>query len=209
MVDDGALLDPAQVPADDAGTYVLLVDLPAPATPEVGALGAIDLPAGAYAYVGSALGRGGFGRVGRHADVAAGENGARHWHVDHLLGHPDAALAGVALARDAAVECAWAAALAPDRDPAVDAPDTHVDAGPAVTPDTADASDTAVTPDTADASDGAVAPVEEFGATDCDCPAHLFALPAGAVTPNDATAARTALAERVLAARAAAMDGGR
>jgi len=189
MPDDGAsddepgsppdgLLAPGKVPARGAGTYVLVVDLPAPATPEVGALGPTALPAGAYAYVGSALGRSGFGRVGRHAAVAAGENDARHWHVDHLLGLPDATLAGVALAPDAAVECAWAAALDPDGDPS-----------PAGAPP-------------------GLSRVEGFGATDCDCPAHLFGLPAGGSPDHDADGARGALADAVLAARdRAASDG--
>ncbi len=37
-------------------------------------------------YTGSALGSGGFSRVERYRAVAAGENDARHWHVDYLLG---------------------------------------------------------------------------------------------------------------------------
>jgi endonuclease-3 len=51
----------------------------------VGALGTVDLPAGWYAYVGSARGPGGFARLDRHARVAHGERAARHWHVDCLL----------------------------------------------------------------------------------------------------------------------------
>jgi endonuclease-3 len=94
-----------------SGTYVLLVSLDRDADLSVGALGRRSLPAGAYAYVGSALGRGGFARVARHGRVAAGEHDVRHWHVDHLLGHPAASLAGVVAAPDVDRECVTAAAL--------------------------------------------------------------------------------------------------
>ncbi|MFC7177464.1 GIY-YIG nuclease family protein [Halosegnis marinus] len=92
------------------GTYTLLLDLPASATIEVGALGEHDFPAGAYAYTGSALGTGGFARVERHRELAAGEREVRHWHVDYLLGHPDADVVGD-VRTEAAVECAVARAL--------------------------------------------------------------------------------------------------
>ena len=71
----------------DGGTYTLLVDLPERTTVAVGALGEFTLPAGAYAYTGSALGSGGFARVDRHRRVARGDHDARHWHVDYLTGH--------------------------------------------------------------------------------------------------------------------------
>lgn len=77
------------------GTYTLLCVLPEPATLSVGALGTVDLSAGAYAYTGSALGPGGFARVDRHRRVARGESDVRHWHVDSLTGHPQTELAGV------------------------------------------------------------------------------------------------------------------
>lgn len=48
-----------------SGTYVLLVDVPRAATLEVGALGQLEFAAGAYAYVGSAFGPGGFARIDR------------------------------------------------------------------------------------------------------------------------------------------------
>ena len=72
----------------NGGTYTLLLSLPDPTTVAVGALGEFDLPAGAYAYTGSALGTGGFARVERHRRVARGDHDVRHWHVDHLTGHP-------------------------------------------------------------------------------------------------------------------------
>ena len=93
------------------GTYTLLVELDRPATVEVGALGEHAFDRGWYAYTGSAFGPGGFARVERHRELAAGERDARHWHVDHLLGHPDAAVREVVRSPDADVECAVARRL--------------------------------------------------------------------------------------------------
>jgi endonuclease-3 len=72
---------------NEGGTYTLVVELSDPATVAFGAAGSRDLDPGWYAYVGSALGSGGFARVDRHRRLAAGESDARHWHVDYLLGH--------------------------------------------------------------------------------------------------------------------------
>jgi endonuclease-3 len=94
------------------GTYTLVVELPEPATIEVGALGEVAFAAGAYAYTGSAFGPGGFARVERHRELAAGERDARHWHIDYLLGHPGASVAAVVRTADADVECAVGRALA-------------------------------------------------------------------------------------------------
>ncbi|QLH75897.1 GIY-YIG nuclease family protein [Halosimplex rubrum] len=94
------------------GTYTLLVELATPATIEVGALGEVAFAAGAYAYTGSAFGPGGFARVERHRELAAGERDARHWHIDYLLGHPDAAVEAVVRTADADVECAVGRTLA-------------------------------------------------------------------------------------------------
>jgi endonuclease-3 len=103
---------PAVPPRDGAGgTYTLLLDLPAPATVEVGALGPRDLPAGAYAYTGSALGSGGFARVDRHRRVVTGDHDARHWHVDYLTGHPATDLVAVHTQTGADRECEVARAL--------------------------------------------------------------------------------------------------
>jgi len=88
----------------NGGTYTLLVELDAPATVEVGALGERAFDPGWYAYTGSALGPGGFSRVERHRELAAGERDVRQWHVDYLLGHPAASVArAVTTAADA--EC--------------------------------------------------------------------------------------------------------
>ncbi|WP_435064887.1 GIY-YIG nuclease family protein [Halobaculum sp. EA56] len=78
-----------------AGTYTLVFAVPDPITVEVGALGDRELSPGGYAYTGSALGSGGFSRIDRHRRVAAGDHDVRHWHVDHLGGHPAVSLVGV------------------------------------------------------------------------------------------------------------------
>jgi len=92
----------------EAGTYVLMIGVGEPLRIVPGRLGAFDLPAGLYAYVGSAHGAGGLrARVGRH--LRAGKK--VHWHVDALT-----ALAQVvevwASASAERVECEWARALA-------------------------------------------------------------------------------------------------
>jgi len=70
------------------GTYTVLVELFETVHLEVGALGTITFDPGWYAYVGSALGPGGFSRIDRHRELAAGDRDVRHWHVDYLLGYP-------------------------------------------------------------------------------------------------------------------------
>ncbi|NHN47638.1 GIY-YIG nuclease family protein [Halostella sp. JP-L12] len=110
------------------GTYVLVVDLAEPATVEVGALGDREFDAGTYAYVGSAFGPGGFSRVDRHRELAAGERDARHWHVDYLLGHPSASLAEAITYPDADIECHLAGALPGERVSGVGASDCDCDA---------------------------------------------------------------------------------
>jgi Uri superfamily endonuclease len=61
------------------GTYLLLLHLPEPRRIAVGRLGQVDVPAGWYVYVGSALG--GLGpRLRRHASLTK----RYHWHIDAL-----------------------------------------------------------------------------------------------------------------------------
>jgi len=93
------------------GTYTLLMKLPATATVAVGALGEQSFPAGWYAYTGSAFGPGGFARVDRHHEVAAGDRDARHWHLDYFLGDTDAVIRTVVRTPDRDIECQVAAAL--------------------------------------------------------------------------------------------------
>ena len=120
-----------------SGTYVLVIEVTRSTTIEVGALGARTFDAGAYAYVGSAFGPGGFSRIERHRELASGERDTRHWHVDYLLGHADATLVSVVRFPGADRECELA-----DRLPGE--------------------------------------PVPAFGASDCDCSAHLLAAPSPA-----------------------------
>lgn len=87
------------------GTYTLLVELSEPATIAFGAAGERDLRVGWYAYTGSAFGTGGFSRVERHRELAAGKRDARHWHVDYLLGHPESRIASVQTSEGVDVEC--------------------------------------------------------------------------------------------------------
>jgi Uri superfamily endonuclease len=71
----------SQVPSRP-GTYVLITQLASPTEVDVGKLGMFHLPAGWYAYVGSALGPGGLaGRLGRHRL----QHKRLHWHIDYLL----------------------------------------------------------------------------------------------------------------------------
>jgi len=74
------------------GSYTLVVEVPESLELTVGALGERRFQAGWYAYVGSATGAGGFSRVDRHRELAAGERDTRHWHVDYLLGHDHTAV---------------------------------------------------------------------------------------------------------------------
>jgi endonuclease-3 len=96
------------------GTYTLVIDLPEPATIKVGALGEIAFDAGWYAYVGSALGPGGFARIDRHRELAAGDRETRHWHIDYLLGHPATRLDTVVTTAGVDGECTVARALGDD-----------------------------------------------------------------------------------------------
>lgn len=70
-----------------SGIYSLLLELEKDMCITVRALGEIKFPAGYYSYTGSARGGGGFGRIRRHLDVAAGRNPTRRWHIDYLLPH--------------------------------------------------------------------------------------------------------------------------
>lgn len=88
----------------NGGTYTLVLERTSDEQIEIGALGARSVPAGWYAYTGSALGAGGFGRIDRHRAVAAGENETRHWHIDYLLGD-DATSIDQVRTTEADVEC--------------------------------------------------------------------------------------------------------
>lgn len=97
----------------NGGTYSLVVAVATDTSIDVGALGPVSFPAGTYAYTGSALGRGGFARVDRHRELAAGDRDVRHWHIDHLLGHDATRLVDVVTSPGAEIECAVARRLPP------------------------------------------------------------------------------------------------
>ncbi|SFR69346.1 GIY-YIG nuclease family protein [Halogeometricum limi] len=99
------------------GTYALVFGVSDAVETSVGSLGTVRFPPGGYAYVGSAFGSNGLGRVDRHRRVATGDHGVRHWHVDSLGGHPDVRLDAVVAAPNVDAECALAEALDPDTSP--------------------------------------------------------------------------------------------
>jgi Uri superfamily endonuclease len=68
----------------DSGAYVLLLQLKDKRTLIIGALGEYQFQRGFYAYIGSALGPGGFKRILRHIRVSKGVNKVRKWHIDYL-----------------------------------------------------------------------------------------------------------------------------
>ncbi len=76
MMDNDRLMEMQPKP----GTYVLILECPAPVEIDAGGLGSLLLEPGWYAYVGSAFGPGGVrARCLRHW------RGARpHWHIDYL-----------------------------------------------------------------------------------------------------------------------------
>ena len=106
-----------QEPAAEGGTYTLLVQLDEPGSVTVGSLGEVAFPAGWYAYTGSAMGAGGFARVERHRELAAGERDVRHWHVDYLLGQPSASVDLVTCSGRVDAECQIAARIEGERVP--------------------------------------------------------------------------------------------
>jgi Uri superfamily endonuclease len=122
------------------GTYLLFVRLDTPLKLPVGRLGTFELPAGHYAYVGSAHGPGGL-----HARIARHQRPEKqlHWHIDALTvqGTVESVWFDTSAKR---LECRWASTLA-------------------------------TMPDI-------TAPIPGFGASDCPCSTHLFAVPDGTLT---------------------------
>ncbi|RLM57594.1 GIY-YIG nuclease family protein [Halobellus sp. Atlit-31R] len=187
--DPAVVLDPDAIAAGadglgigDAppGTYALVFELDADATFTVGALGAATFPAGAYAYVGSAFGSNGLGRVDRHRRVAAGDHDVTHWHVDYLGSHPETSLDAVVAAPHADVECRLAAALTAARTASDGASDHGGSASDGASGHGATAPAGSSDRGTATQSDrngAAAAPLEGFGASDCDCRTHLALAP--------------------------------
>jgi Uri superfamily endonuclease len=77
----------------EKGAYLLRLFLRRSVSLKPGALKRVSLPAGEYIYVGSAR-RGIAGRIARHLRLAATKKGKLHWHIDYLLVHPQARIAG-------------------------------------------------------------------------------------------------------------------
>jgi len=132
--------------APAGGLYVLLVELRATCSLQVGALGTFTLPAGMYLYTGSAR-RGLRARVARHL---AAEKSLR-WHMDYLTTAPGTRRLG-------AVMFPVTVPVAPPRQ-AGNGPLCECELNRR-----------------AGALAGGVAPVPGFGASDCraGCPAHLW-----------------------------------
>lgn len=89
------------------GTYILVIELTQAQTVTAGRRGPVLLPAGLFAYVGSAHGPGGLAaRLRRHAR----QEKRLHWHIDYLLAV--ASLNGALYRADPVrLECRWAAAI--------------------------------------------------------------------------------------------------
>lgn len=91
----------------DGGSYILFLEPVRPGWIEVGRLGRYTIPAGLYAYIGSAHGPGGLrARIMRHL----GPSPKVHWHVDTLIRSTRVIAAGWA-AQPERMECAWVQAL--------------------------------------------------------------------------------------------------
>ena len=67
------------------GVYILILKFDEESDFQIGKLGKLHFRNGYYAYIGSALGTGGFKRVERHLNVSTGKNPTRKWHIDYLL----------------------------------------------------------------------------------------------------------------------------
>ena len=92
------------------GVYILKLEIDEDTVIRVGRLGNILFKKGHYAYIGSALGTGGFKRVTRHFNVASGKNMTRKWHIDYLLPHSKA-VSAILIPTEKSLECSVAKAV--------------------------------------------------------------------------------------------------
>jgi Uri superfamily endonuclease len=84
-----------------SGAYVLFITVSQDLELEIGRIGSAPIPAGSYAYAGSARGPGGLrARLGRH--LVGGR--ATFWHIDYLL-RASPVDKGMAFVGDAMDEC--------------------------------------------------------------------------------------------------------
>ncbi len=96
------ILMAGDAPPDDRGLYILWLELPRPVRIRVGALGVVDMPAGLYAYVGTAQRRRS-ARIARHLKA----HKPVRWHIDYV--RPYARVAAVSLLDgDRSKECVLA-----------------------------------------------------------------------------------------------------
>ena len=86
------------------GAYILVLGVTDDLCVTVGKLGQLLFAAGAYAYVGSAMGSAGFKRIIRHQDICAGRNSKHKWHIDYLLAVAQMLMAYTITTRDR-IEC--------------------------------------------------------------------------------------------------------
>ena len=92
------------------GIYILILRLDQESHIQIGKFGNFQFRKGFYAYIGSALGTGGFKRVDRHFNVAAGKNPTRKWHIDYLSSKSKIVCA-ILLPTEDAIECKLARRL--------------------------------------------------------------------------------------------------
>jgi len=92
------------------GVYILILKLYDDTDIQIGKLGKLHFKKGFYAYIGSALGTGGFKRVKRHFNVATGRNTTRKWHIDYFL--PKSKIVNaILIPTESALECTLARGL--------------------------------------------------------------------------------------------------
>jgi Uri superfamily endonuclease len=88
------------------GTYTLVIFVSKEICTRIGQLGVKSFPEGYYTYTGSALGTGASSlkrRISRHLQKTSKK---KHWHIDFLLTHRDAAITAVVAAEtDTKMEC--------------------------------------------------------------------------------------------------------
>ncbi|PWR71078.1 GIY-YIG nuclease family protein [Methanospirillum stamsii] len=95
----------------DKGVYVLLIETKA-CTIKAGSLGSVFIRQGWHAYVGSALGTGGFARVQRHLNLNRNKDKNPRWHIDYLLLSPLCSVKNVyCIITDKRLECVVAAGI--------------------------------------------------------------------------------------------------
>ena len=89
------------------GTYILFMDSRKDLMLEIGKLGIHNLPAGLYAYVGSAMG-GSVNlesRVEHHRKLAEEKKGKRQWHIDYFTASPGVEITGSVKIKGRGLEC--------------------------------------------------------------------------------------------------------